>query len=205
MRPVEAGQLFGGARANGRRVEEHRAEQRQRQAEAAEDDVFPGGFERSPAVVKRDEQHGRQRGGFHGKPHHAEVVGQHDQQHAGREQRREHVKFPHAAWRQHAAGQVAAEIAPGVKRARQRHDRDEQHHPRAEGVGAQEFVPLARGVARVRQHGFEQLHAQNQPAGEARDIEEFQEPARPGDQAEQPDDEGHTEDGGQQHWSVPVL
>ena len=58
VRPVEAGQLFGGVRANGRRVNEHRAEQRQRQAEAAEDDVFPGGFERSPAVVERDEQDG---------------------------------------------------------------------------------------------------------------------------------------------------
>ena len=96
VRPVEAGQLFRCVRADGRRVKEHRAQQRQRQAEAAENDVFPGGFERGLAVVERDQQHGGQRGRFHRKPHHAQIVGQHDQKHSRREQRRQHEKLAHA-------------------------------------------------------------------------------------------------------------
>jgi len=44
IRPVEAGQRLGMALAGGG-IHEDRAQQGQRQAQAAEDDEFPGGFE----------------------------------------------------------------------------------------------------------------------------------------------------------------
>ena len=73
-----------GLLVHGGRVGEDRAEQRQRQAQAAQDDVFPRRFERGAAVVQRHQQHGRKRGGFQREPHHAQVVGQHHQEHARR-------------------------------------------------------------------------------------------------------------------------
>ena len=66
-------------------------------------------------------------------------------------------------------------------------------------IGAQELAPFGKGRAVVGHHGLEQLHAQDQPAKKAREVEQLEQPARPGDQAHQPDGEGHANDGGQQH------
>ena len=51
--PVEAGQRLGIIFAGGG-INENGAKQRQRQSQAPEHHIFPRGFERSAAVVKRD-------------------------------------------------------------------------------------------------------------------------------------------------------
>ena len=60
-------------------VSQNRAEQGHRQADAADDGVLPGRFERRCAPVKRDQEHRRQRGAFDRHPHHSQIVGQRHQ------------------------------------------------------------------------------------------------------------------------------
>ena len=199
MRPVEAGQLFVRLRADGRRVKENRAQQRQRQAQAAQDDVLPRCFQRSPPVVKRHQQDGRQGGGFHGEPHHAHVVGQHHEKHARLEQRRQHEKLPHAPKGDGPGLQVALEIPSGVERRAQRHDGDQQHHPRAQGVRAQELVPF--GHHALLQHPPHQGHAQGQGGQAGQPPQRRHHAARPRRQARQSRRRRH-EDKKREQWHV---
>ena len=152
------------------RIGEDRAEQRQRQAQAAQDDVFPGRFEGGVAVVQRHQQHRGQRGGLQREPHHAQVVGQHHQEHAGGEQRREHEELLHPPGRDHSRRQVAPKIAPRVERGPQRHHRDQQHHPRAQGVGPEELLPLRHDVRR-RLHPQQQLHPERDRDAEGQHVQ----------------------------------
>src|ERR1039458_3337371 len=179
-RPVEAGHGLAAGWADGGRVGADGAEQRQHQAEAAEHDVFPRGFERGLVIVERHQQHGGQRRDFDRRPHHAEIVGQHHQQHARGEDGREHIELADAPRRQGAGRQVAPEVMHRIERRGQRHHRDEQHHPRAEGVGAQELAPLGHGGTVVRQHGLNQPHAERERGREAGDVERLQQNTRPG-------------------------
>ncbi len=174
MRPVETRQPFAPA-PNRRRVGHYRSEQRQRQSQAAEDDIFPRRFERGLAVVQRHQQHGRQRGGLQREPHHTQVVRQHHQEHAGGKYRREHEELLDAARRHHLGGEVAAKIASGVERRCERHRRDEQHHPRAQRIGVEKFVPFRHHAVRW-QHLREQPDAQRQRGGKRQDVDPFHEP-----------------------------
>jgi len=116
------------------------------------------------------------------------------------EQRCEHVELPEAPLRHGSVGQVATEVTHRIERRGKRHDRDEQHHPRAQGVGAQELAPLGDGVAIVCHDGFEELHSgETNTLTKPAMLRNSTRPPRPGKQAEQADDERHTENGGQQH------
>ena len=77
--------------ADGRVVGEHRAEQRQRNADAADDDVFPARLERSLLVVEVTSSTDASVVLSIATHMHAEVVGQRHQQHRADEQRRQHV------------------------------------------------------------------------------------------------------------------
>ena len=198
MRPVETRQPTAAAFSHRRRVGEHRSEQRQRQAEAAEHDVFPRGFERGLAIVQRHQQHGRQGGGFQCEPHHAQVVRQHHHEHARGKHRCEYIKFFNAARRYRLGGEVAAKITSGIKRRSEGHRRDEQHHPRAQRVGVEKFVPFRHHAVR-RQHLREQPDAQRQCGGKRHDVDPFHEPApsRRHQQAEQGGSQRNHENGSQ--------
>jgi hypothetical protein len=65
-----------------RHVDEDGAEQRQRDADAAEDEVLPGRLQRLVRAVDADHQHGGQRRQLDRHPHQADVVGDQRQVHA---------------------------------------------------------------------------------------------------------------------------
>ena len=55
-------------RGLGRHIDENGAEQSERDADAAENEIFPGGFERLVRPVDADHQHGGQRGQLDRRP-----------------------------------------------------------------------------------------------------------------------------------------
>ena len=65
-----------------REVNQDRAEQRERDADAAENEIFPGGFQRLVRAINADHQHGRQRCEFDRHPHQADIVGDEREVHA---------------------------------------------------------------------------------------------------------------------------
>ena len=89
--PVQSRQGIGPRQMVARVVGQHGAEQRHREADAADHGVLPRGFERSGLAVERHQEDGGQRGGFDGHPHHSQIVGQRHQQHGEHEQRRQAV------------------------------------------------------------------------------------------------------------------
>ena len=58
-----------------RHVDQDGAEQRQRDADAAEDEIFPRRFQRLMGAVDADHQHGGQRRQLDRHPHQADIVG----------------------------------------------------------------------------------------------------------------------------------
>ena len=70
----------------GRHVQQHRAEQRLRDADAAQDEVLPRRLEARRGAVDADQQHGGQRRRLHRDPQDAHVVGRQRQQHREAEQ-----------------------------------------------------------------------------------------------------------------------
>ncbi len=67
--------------ALGREIQQDGAEQRLRDAHAAQDEILPGRFQGGGRAVERDQQHRGQRGRFHRHPHDAQVVSREHQQH----------------------------------------------------------------------------------------------------------------------------
>ena len=68
----------------GREVQQDRAEQRLRDADAAENEVLPAGLEARGRAVQRHQQHGRQRRRLHRDPQQPHVVGRQRHQHRRR-------------------------------------------------------------------------------------------------------------------------
>jgi hypothetical protein len=58
-----------------RHIHQDGAEQRERDANAAEDKIFPGCFERLMGAIDADHEHGRERRQLDRDPHHADIVG----------------------------------------------------------------------------------------------------------------------------------
>ena len=90
VRPEQRGHAFAAKRLLCGKVQQDRAEQRLGDADAAEDEILPRRFEAGARAVERNQQHRRQRGGFHRDPEQAHVVGQQRQQH------RRHEELVHA-------------------------------------------------------------------------------------------------------------
>ena len=70
----------------GRHVEQHGAEQRLRDADAAQDEVFPRRLEACGGAIERHEEHRREGGAFERDPEDAHIVGQKREQHREAEQ-----------------------------------------------------------------------------------------------------------------------
>ncbi len=73
------------------------------------------------------------------------------------------------------AVEVPAEIARGVEGGGQRHDRDQQNHPRAERVCPEKLIPLGHQTA--RQNAPNQHQAQRQGGGKRQHAEGRHRPA----------------------------
>ena len=112
-----------------RHVDEDRAEQRERDADAAEDEIFPCRLERLVRAVDADHQHGGERRELDRDPHQPDIVG--DQ----REVHREHQHLIHRVIeaqigrRQPAGLQLVADVARrehagGEADERRQHDED---------------------------------------------------------------------------------
>jgi hypothetical protein len=95
-----------------RHVQQHGAEQGLRDADAAEDEVFPRRFEARRGPVDADQQHGGQRRRFHGHPQDAQVVGGQRQQHGEAEQLIHAVVEAHAPRRHLAVVALDAHVGP---------------------------------------------------------------------------------------------
>ena len=83
-----------------RHVDEDGAEQRQRDADAAEDEIFPRRLEGLVRAVDADHQHGGERGELDGDPHQADVVGEQPEVHG------EHQRS--GTWRGRSADSAAS-------------------------------------------------------------------------------------------------
>ena len=94
--PVERRHLLA-EDALARREQEHRAEQGEGEAHAAEDEELPGRLERRVPVVEGHQEHGGERRRLHGDPEDAEVVGGRDEQHRARGRRARGPGAPSAA------------------------------------------------------------------------------------------------------------
>ena len=119
-----AEQLLGGE------VEQDRAEQRLRDADAAEDEVLPRRLEAGRRAVERDQQHGRERRRLHRHPQDAHVVGEQREQHREDEQLVHAVVEAQPRRRQPAVVLLDAHVGPREERGREadeRGERDEEH------------------------------------------------------------------------------
>jgi hypothetical protein len=112
-----------------RHVDQDGTEQRQRDADAAEDKIFPGRFQRFVGAVDADHQHGGERGHLDRHPHQPDIVG--DQ----REVHGEHQHLVHGMIEAHepraepagldlVADIAGAENAGGEADKRREHDED---------------------------------------------------------------------------------
>ena len=81
QRPDHAVLAFADHRTR-RHVDQNRAEQGEADADAAEDEIFPGRFQRGVGAIDADHQHGGQGGNFHRHPHQADVVRHESEVHA---------------------------------------------------------------------------------------------------------------------------
>ena len=81
QRPHHAVLAFAHDRTR-RHVDEDGAEQGKRNSDAAENEVFPRGFERRVGAVNADHQHGGQRGDLDRDPHQADIVRHESEVHA---------------------------------------------------------------------------------------------------------------------------
>ena len=81
QRPDHAVLAFADHRTR-RHVDQDGAEQRERDADAAEDEIFPRRFQRCVGAIDADHQHRGQRGDFHRDPHQADIVRHESEVHA---------------------------------------------------------------------------------------------------------------------------
>ncbi len=175
--PVQPGQSVGARQCVPRVVGENGAEQRHRQADAADDRVLPGGLERGGLPVESDQEDRRERGGFNRHPHDAQVIGHGDEQHREHEQRRQGVvpskpqdgRVAVALPGERPAALVVAQIAHGVDRARKGHRGGQQNHQGAQMVGVEEAVPQGHGPA--RQHLAAQEEGQQKDGSETGQVD----------------------------------
>ena len=87
-----------------RHVDQDGAEQRERDADAAEDEVFPRRFERLVGAVDADHQHGGQRRQLDRHPHQADIVGDE------REVHREHQHLIHGVIEAHESRRQPSDL-----------------------------------------------------------------------------------------------
>ena len=134
-----------------RHVDEDRAEQRQRDADAAEDEVFPGGLERLRRAVDADHQHGGQRRDLDRDPHQPDVVRHQSEVHGEHQDLIHGVVEAQVDRREPARLDLVADVARAEHSSRERDEGVERDEYHVEIVDQQERTRLrARGEQRER-------------------------------------------------------
>jgi hypothetical protein len=113
------------------RGQEEGAEERQRDADRGEHQVFPDGFQRAPGPAMEHEERQRQRGGLHADPEQRHVMRQRHEAGRGQERQEAGDEDPPVALRPHL------QESGRVDRHRQEHQADHRQHQDAERVGGQ--------------------------------------------------------------------
>jgi hypothetical protein len=126
---------------------------RLRNAHATQDEVLPGRFQAGRRAVDADQQHGRQRGRFHGHPDDAQVVGGQRQQH-GEAEELVHAVIQAQAWRRHlAVVTFHAHVGAREDRRRQAHKGRQRDEKDVQRVDVELAVPHQHGPAVDHLHG----------------------------------------------------
>ena len=94
-----------------RHIDEDGAEQRQRNADAAEDEIFPRRFQRLVRAIDADHQHGGQRRHLDRDPHQPDIVGNQREVHGEHQHLVHGVVEAHVSRRQPADLDLVADIA----------------------------------------------------------------------------------------------
>ncbi len=120
----------------GGEVGQHGPEERQRDAHAAEDEVFPSGLDRFGCAVERDQQDSRQGRALDRDPEHAQIVGGERQQHGEHEGLVHAVIDPYAAEVDASLGTDMAHIGPREDGGGETHERGQDDEIDIEGIHA---------------------------------------------------------------------
>ena len=118
----------------GRKVEQDGAEERLRDADAAENEIFPGGFEARWRAIERYQQHGGERRRFQRDPQDAHVVGDERQQHREIEHLVHAVVEPQPRRRQAAMVLLDLHVRAREDRRREAHERRKRDQKHIEGI-----------------------------------------------------------------------
>ena len=134
MRPQQSADALGAEDFFRGEVQQDRAEQRLRNAHAAENEVFPARLQTGGRAIQGHEQHGRQRRGFHCHPHQPEVVGRQRDQH-GRHEELVHAVVQAQLRRADAAVLgLDTHVRTREKRRGQADERGERHEKHVERI-----------------------------------------------------------------------
>ena len=135
-----------------RHVDEDGAEQRQRDADAAEDEIFPGRLQRLMGAVDADHQHGGQRRELDRDPHQADIVGDQREVHGEHQHLIHGVIEAHVGRRQPADLDLVADIAR-AEHAGGEADEGGQHDEDVVEVVDQQIAARTRAGEEQRQRG----------------------------------------------------
>jgi hypothetical protein len=108
-----------------RHVNEDRAEQRQRDADAAEDEILPRRLERFVRAVDADHEHGGQRRDLDRDPHQADIVGHQRKVHGEHQHLIHGVVESHVSRFQPADLDLVRDIARAERAGREAHESGE--------------------------------------------------------------------------------
>ena len=135
-----------------RHVDQNGAEQRERDADAAENEIFPGRLQRLMGAVDTDHQHRGERRDFDGDPHQADIVGKQREVHREHQRLVHRVIETHEGRRQPADVDLVADIA-GTEHACREADEGREHDEDLVEVVDEQILPRDRLDHEQRRRG----------------------------------------------------
>jgi hypothetical protein len=142
-------------------VDENGAEEGERNANASQNEIFPGGFQRFMSAIDADHEHGGQRGKLHRHPHQTDVVRHERQVHAEHHDLVHGVVEPQVRCGQPAGVQLVRNVG-GTEHTGGEADECVEHDENDVEIVDQQILPRLRPVGdKKRQRG-----KQGQEAGD---------------------------------------
>ncbi len=181
MRPEQRSDALGAEDLLGGEIQQHRPEQRLRDADTAQDEVLPARFEARRSAVQRDQQHRGQRRRLHRDPQEPHVVGRERKQH------RRHEELIHAVVEPQAPGGDAAmidldpHVRPREQRGRQSDEGGQRDQKHVERVDEELLAPEQQAALRDDPRG---QRAGRDERGSAEHDVELRRPAPAADDGE---------------------
>ena len=180
-RPVEGGHLLA-EDALARGEEQHRAEQGERQAHAAEDQELPGRLQGGVPVLEGDQEHGGERRRLDRDPQDAEVVGHRDEEERRQVGGHEGEELRPLLRRHETRPLVAPQVPHAVQPRQQAHECRQDEHEGREAVDTQR--PAERRGRLAGQEPPGRGESEDEGRREAADEHALLGPARAGEGAE---------------------